>query len=225
VGHVAVVLDLHQLGHLHGAEAADATEVVASEVHEHEVLGPLLLVGQEIARDRVVATPVVARPRPRDRPRLDFRPSDPDEHLRGRAGDREVAVLEEVHVGGRVHHPQPAVDRERVDPTVDGVLTGENDLEDVARRDVLLGGKDGLPERDAVVRGRAGGGSGRRVAEGRRSQPRSCSKPSRTCCARSKAARFPGSARAIRTRRCRTWSKATRERKKANEATTPRPVL
>ncbi len=63
MGHVAVVLDLHELGHLHGAEAAHAAEVVAAEVHEHEVLGPLLLVGQQLARDRVVVPPVVARGR------------------------------------------------------------------------------------------------------------------------------------------------------------------
>ena len=65
VGHVAVVLDLHQLRHLHAAEAAHAAEVVAAEVHEHEVLGPLLLVGQQLARDRVVVPPVVARARAR----------------------------------------------------------------------------------------------------------------------------------------------------------------
>ena len=56
VGDVAVVLDLHQLGDLHAAEAADAAEVVAAEVHEHEVLGPLLLVGEQLAGDGVVAS-------------------------------------------------------------------------------------------------------------------------------------------------------------------------
>ena len=60
--------------------------------------------------------------------------------------------------------------------------------------------------------GSAGGGAARRVSEGRRSQPRSCSKPSSTCCARSYSARLPGPASAISTSRCRTWSNATSER-------------
>ena len=46
-----------------------------------------------------------------------FHPSvlDPHQHLGGRAGDRRVAVLQEVHVGRGVHHAQRAVDRERID--------------------------------------------------------------------------------------------------------------
>src|SRR5438046_1215188 len=45
---VAVVLHGHELGHADAAEPAHAAEVVAAEVHQHDVLGPLLLVGEQL---------------------------------------------------------------------------------------------------------------------------------------------------------------------------------
>ena len=50
-------------GHLHGARRADAAEVVAREVHEHEVLGPLLRVGEELLLQRRVLRGVAPRRR------------------------------------------------------------------------------------------------------------------------------------------------------------------
>ena len=44
VHHVAVALERHQLVDVHPAEAGDAPDVVAGEVDEHHVLGPLLRV-------------------------------------------------------------------------------------------------------------------------------------------------------------------------------------
>ena len=51
VHHVAVELDLHQLVDVHAAVLAHAPEVVAAEVHEHHVLGALLLVGEQLGGD------------------------------------------------------------------------------------------------------------------------------------------------------------------------------
>jgi hypothetical protein len=42
VHHVRIALDLHEFGDLDGAELGDATDVVASEVDQHDVLGALL---------------------------------------------------------------------------------------------------------------------------------------------------------------------------------------
>src|ERR687893_2476721 len=44
---VRVALYLHKAGELDRADLAHAPEVVAPEVNEHDVLGPLLLVGEE----------------------------------------------------------------------------------------------------------------------------------------------------------------------------------
>ena len=52
---VAEPLDLHELGHLDGAGDADLREVVAGEVDEHEVLGLLLRVGEQLVGELDVA--------------------------------------------------------------------------------------------------------------------------------------------------------------------------
>ena len=52
--HVAVVLHDHELVDLHRAVLAHAPEVVAAEVDEHHVLGPLLLVGEQLVRHPLV---------------------------------------------------------------------------------------------------------------------------------------------------------------------------
>ena len=111
---VAVALDPHQLGHGDAAGTAHPAEVVAPEVHEHQVLGPLLLV-----REQLLLAPRVffrggrradaCRPgdaSPRAGPRRG--PASP-----GDAPATAVAPsLQEEHVGRRVHHAQGAVDRE-----------------------------------------------------------------------------------------------------------------
>ncbi len=53
-----------------------------------------------------------------------------------------VAVIEEEHVRRRVQHPQGAIDRERVGVRPEREPLGGHDLDDVAGRDVLLGGAD-----------------------------------------------------------------------------------
>ena len=51
---VAVALDRHEVDDLDGARRADAAEVVAAEVDEHEVLGALLRVGEQLGGQRGV---------------------------------------------------------------------------------------------------------------------------------------------------------------------------
>ena len=48
VHHVGVALDHHQLAHLDGARLADAAQVVAAQIHQHHVLGPLLGISQQL---------------------------------------------------------------------------------------------------------------------------------------------------------------------------------
>ena len=60
---VRVALDLEQLGDAHAAGLADAAEVVARQVDEHQMLGALLLVGLELVRERVVGGAVGVAPR------------------------------------------------------------------------------------------------------------------------------------------------------------------
>ena len=85
VHHVAVALDRHQLGDGDRPEAAHAPEVVAAEVHQHEVLGPLLHV-----RPQGLLEPLV-RPRGR-RPAAGCRPGAASPRGRSRPGPASPAT-------------------------------------------------------------------------------------------------------------------------------------
>ena len=67
VHHMGVALDLHELHDLNRSGETHAPEVVAPEVHEHEVLRTLLLVGQEtLDKCRILLGCRATRARPRD---------------------------------------------------------------------------------------------------------------------------------------------------------------
>ena len=69
VHHVGVTLQGHQFIHLLGAEGDHPADVVAGEVHEHHVLGPLLRVLAQLGgQAAVVLLAPAAEPGPRDRP-------------------------------------------------------------------------------------------------------------------------------------------------------------
>ena len=92
---MAVPLDGHEVDDLDGARRADPAEVVAREVDEHQVLGALLLVGEQLLGELVVlGRRVAARPGAGDR----VRGRPPAQHLdqRLRAGADDV---EPVPVG------------------------------------------------------------------------------------------------------------------------------
>ena len=101
--HVRVALDDQPLGDLHRAGGGDAPDVVAPEIDEHDVLGDLLGVVQQLLLElEVVALHGAARTRARDRPHGDLAAFDPHHHLRRGTGKREVAEIEEEQVGRRV---------------------------------------------------------------------------------------------------------------------------
>ena len=63
---------LHELGNPDAARDAHPPQVVAAQVDQHQVFGPLLLVGQQlVGQPRVLGLGPTARPRAGHRPRLD----------------------------------------------------------------------------------------------------------------------------------------------------------
>ena len=58
---VAEPLHLHELGDVHGSGHADLGEVVARQVHQHQVLGAFLLVGQQLLGQGLVRLHGLAR--------------------------------------------------------------------------------------------------------------------------------------------------------------------
>ncbi len=92
VHHVRVALERHERRDPHGAVVAHAADVVAAQVHEHHVLGLLLLVAlQLLGEPHVLFVRLAARPRARDRMRHGVPALDPHQHLRRRPDDRAVA--------------------------------------------------------------------------------------------------------------------------------------
>ena len=113
---VAVVLHRHEFLDLHAAVLAHAPEVVAAEVDEHHVLGPLLRIGEQLLGDPAILLGVgPARAGAGDRPGRDAPAGDRDQRLRAGAGNLEVAEVQEVHIRAGVDRPKAAVDRERLD--------------------------------------------------------------------------------------------------------------
>jgi len=149
---VAVPLDRHELDEFHGLGPAHLGQVVAREVHEHEVLGEFLRVGEQFRRHRLVRRGRrAARARPGDRERGDLAALHLHQRLRagahhgelGAAGVRQTHV---VHIGTRVDGPQHAVDVERVRGAVEFQALGDDHLEHLAVADRFLRGKHGGQE-------------------------------------------------------------------------------
>ncbi len=136
--HVAVALDLHELAHLDRPVVRHPAEIVASEVHEHHVLRPLLRVTQQLLGQR----PVLLRRRSTgtstgDGTRRDLPAGDRDQRLRTGAGNLEVAEVEEIHVRTGVHGPEAAIDREPLHRHGGRPPLRGHDLVGVAGADVL----------------------------------------------------------------------------------------
>ncbi len=158
---VGVALDEHEVFHADGAELADAAEVIAAEVDEHDVFGDLLGVGAEaLLVSEIFGLVVAAGAGAGDGTVLDAAFFDADEELRGGADDVAGAGLggfscgvavpcpgqvqaQAKHVGRGVHDAKGAVDFEGVDAGGAVEALREDALEDVARGDVLLGALDG----------------------------------------------------------------------------------
>ena len=80
---VRVALERHVLRHAHRAVFADAPEVVASEIDEHDVLGAFLLVALQLfGQPQILFVVRAARPRAGNRVRLHAPSLDTHEHLR-----------------------------------------------------------------------------------------------------------------------------------------------
>ena len=111
---VAVVLDDQLLGDAHGADLGDAADVVAAEVQQHQVLGQLLRVGQQVRGEaRVLVARGAARPRAGERPDRHRAVLQPDQDLRARADQREIVEVEVEQERRGVEAAQRAVERER----------------------------------------------------------------------------------------------------------------
>ncbi len=141
-----VALDDHQVTDTDAAVGAHASDVVASQVHQHDVLGALLGIGEQIVGAALVLFFVLrARPGTGDGPVIHLPLLDPHQELRRRADDVDrFGVLlgvymqpQEVHVGRWIHDAERAIDGERIAAGIYLEALRNYCLEDVSRSDVL----------------------------------------------------------------------------------------
>ncbi len=105
-----------KLAHPHAPGPRHPAEVVAPEVDQHDVLGALLGVGEELLGQPLVAGRVhAARPGAGDRAGSRAPALLAHQHLGRGADQRHVGRLEQHHVRARVDHAQRAVERQRID--------------------------------------------------------------------------------------------------------------
>ena len=166
---VAVAFYFHDAWERDRAGLGDDADVVAAKVHEHDVLGAFLGVGEELALEACVVGGVLAPAACACEGAVgDFEAAggaaDAAEDL-GAAGDQDAALgLDIGHVGAWIDGAKGAIDIEGVGWAWALEALAEDDLEDVARGDVLLGAGDHrcvLLAREVAGEGRGGCG-GRR---------------------------------------------------------------
>ena len=113
---VRIPLDLHHVGELHRLVVGDAADVVASQVDQHDVLGALLGVGQQLLGQRAVLGLVAPRGAacPASGRIVTMPVLDPHQDL-GRAADQgEIAERQVEEERAGIDDPQHAVDVERL---------------------------------------------------------------------------------------------------------------
>ena len=154
VMHVRVTLDRHQLVHFDRARHADAAEIVALQVDQHDVLGAFLGMADQFAHARRVVVAGEARPRAGDRPRL----RDAVAHVRPGAPARNSTTAQSCHCSNPANGAGFARRRLAYRAAGDGAvriarapLARQIDLEHVAGAQVFVDARDAIQKSLRVV--------------------------------------------------------------------------
>src|SRR5215472_4912979 len=135
-----VALDGEELFDFYRAVFADAAEIVAAEVHKHDVLGAFFFTGEHFALEALIFGFVLATAtRTGDGTVRDVASLDFNKHFRRAADDRNVIQLKIKKIRRRIQRTQLAINFKRISLGVHGKTLAQNDLENVACADVLLG--------------------------------------------------------------------------------------
>ena len=144
---VAVALDLHVLADRDGPGPGHAPQVVAAQIDQHDVLGPLLRVLLELfGQPRVLPRIGTAWARARDRVGRQPVALHLEEQLRRRADDLERGRADEEQVRAGVDAPKRAVQPDAIQRRPGGGIGRQ--IERLATSQYDL---DGLPGRDGVL--------------------------------------------------------------------------
>ncbi len=136
---MGIALDLGEGVDPHRAGLAHAPEVVAPQVHEHDVLGALLRVRAQFGLEpRVLLGGASARTGSGDGAGGSGASGEFDEFLRRGADEGLAAEAQEEVVGRRIHQPERPVERQGRHRRFGSELLRGNDLDDLPGADVLF---------------------------------------------------------------------------------------
>src|SRR5680860_1817153 len=142
VHHLTVIFQEEAVGDAHAADLRHAPDIVAAEIEQHQMLGALLGVGEQLLGERFVfVRRGTARPRAGDGPDGDLALAYAHQNLGARTHHGEVTEVQEIQKRRGVHPPQRAVERERGELERRLEALAEHHLKDIACRDVLLGAR------------------------------------------------------------------------------------
>ena len=135
-----VAFDGHQVGDLYGPHLGHPAQVVAPQVHQHHVLGPLFLAGAQLGLHPLVVLGVAsAAASAGDGTVAQLAPCDGHQDFGRGAQHGELGQPQEVHVGRRIDRAQHAIDIEWVRRHRRLEALRHLHLVDVSRQDVRLG--------------------------------------------------------------------------------------
>ena len=139
-----VAFDRHELRDFHAADLANATEIVANQIDDHEIFSSVLGGSFQCGPIREIRRLVAAAGAGAlDRSALDPPISvDPEKTLWRAADDRHLGKFEVARKGRGVQLAQFPIERPRVGRTIALFAVGEAHLVGLARLDLLFGGID-----------------------------------------------------------------------------------
>jgi hypothetical protein len=115
-------------------------QIVARQVHKHDVLGVFFRIGQQTLLVGHVGLHIgAARQRAGDGPKFSLALMQLDQCLGRRAHHFDAAQLHVIHVRRRVDESQRAIDLKRVELVRAGETAGQHQLIDITGSDVVLG--------------------------------------------------------------------------------------
>ena len=138
--HLRELFQLRKLGHLHRTVFTNFAQIIAQQVYDHDILGPVLAAAQQLVGAGFIFNQSrAAGAGALDRPGFDHSALHAQEAFRRGAGDDEFAEVEIPGKGRGVALTQTTIQLERRKRRRIKQALGEVDLKAVARVDVFDG--------------------------------------------------------------------------------------
>ena len=143
VDHLAVIFEKEAVGDAHAAHFGNPADIVAAKIEQHQMLGALLGIGQQLIGERLILFGrCPAWPCAGNRPDGDLAVANPDQNLGARSDHGEAAEIQIIEEGGGIDPAQRPIKREGGERERRLEALAQHHLKDVAGGNVVLGAFD-----------------------------------------------------------------------------------